>query len=660
MSDVTVIVKQKGAEAATKEIKNIGDAAEKTHGPLSKMGGALGDIGKIAGGIMLSQGLLKLPGLVSGFVSGASDLNESLSKSQAVFGPFAKDFENFASSAATSLGTTKQKALEMGGTIGNLLTAMGLAVGPAEAMSKSILTLATDLGSFNNLGTEEVLEKLRAGLSGEAEPLKALGVAFSAASVEAKAAALGFKQVNGEFTEGQKIQARYALIMEQTKTAQGDFARTSGGLANQMKILKATLSDATTELGTALLPGIVAVANMITGFLPTVIDFGRELAGMAASVGADAWDRMLGAWAVLQPLLEKAAAYTWGALTDLAGVAWEAMRDAWKVIQPLLEKAAAYTWGALTDLASASWDAMSRGLTLAVDQLNKIPAGKIRDEVTDTENWAGAWAKVKDKLNPAVDVLKPLVERILKDLKTQFDDVKEALGPLFAAFGELGESLKPLQPLIEPLGKAIGAVLVAHIAAALAILDSFIFVIGTTLTLVIKGATLVIEGLALTIGALVTATENAAGWIGHWLNVAGGYFEDFKNMAMGPIDFLMGKIRDLIDLIGKIPSPGGILSGIGGAVGGLGRAVSPLSAGGGGGGGGGSILQYIGGGQMGYRPYTPNVIDPVLGEYQAHAPWQFNDPSAPNYWQDKAVTINLVVDGAVLASVVQDQMALGY
>jgi hypothetical protein len=67
--------------------------------------------------------------------------------------------------------------------------------------------------------------------------------------------------------------------MDQTKTAQGDFARTSGGLANQTKILKAELGDAANQIGTAFLPGVVAVAGALISALPAIMQVGGAVGG---------------------------------------------------------------------------------------------------------------------------------------------------------------------------------------------------------------------------------------------------------------------------------------------------------------------------------------------------------------------------------------------
>ena len=346
------------------------------------------------GGKLTMFGTLPIAALGAASVSMASDLEESTNKTTVVFGEQADAILAFADTSAEALGQSKQQALEATGTFGNLFTAMGIGDDAASDMSVGMVTLASDLASFNNIDPTLALEKLRAGLVGETEPLRTLGVNLSAATVEAKALQMGLvestvdmEKVNAatmalslaqtkytevmagstatdaqkraaleglsdaqdrqenatrdvaaaqsrlatvqadteasadavlraqnaltdaqvrladttddvanarlrvdetnrttlptmaqqeaaalavskaeqtlqeamagqtnELTAAQKAQAAYALIMEQTTTAQGDFERTSEGLANQQRILRARLADSGAELGTQLLP----------------------------------------------------------------------------------------------------------------------------------------------------------------------------------------------------------------------------------------------------------------------------------------------------------------------------------------------------------------------------------------------------------------------
>lgn len=186
---------------------------------------------------------------IASAIGAASDLNESISKVNVVFGQSAGAIRAWADDAASSMGLSEQAALESAGTFGNLFTAMGIAQTAASSLSMDVVQLAIDLGSFNNIGTDEALLKLRAGLVGEAEPLRTLGININAAAVENKALEMGLAATKAELDDSAKVMARWALITEQSTNAAGDFDRTSDGLANQQKILAAEIDDLTTKLG---------------------------------------------------------------------------------------------------------------------------------------------------------------------------------------------------------------------------------------------------------------------------------------------------------------------------------------------------------------------------------------------------------------------------
>jgi len=510
---------------ASDKVTKISKVAGAGHGPLGKFGGALGDVAKIAGGFIIAQGLIKLPGLLSSFVGGASSLSESLSKVRIVFGESAAEIEDWAATAAKALGMSKGAALEAAGTFGNFLQAMGATTPEATKMSKSMVQLATDLGSFNNADPTEVLLALRSGLSGEAEPLRKFGVALSEAAVKAKLLELGIKPLGKEFTEQQKIQARYAIIMEQTSMAQGDFARTSGGLANQTKILQASFKDAADQLGTALLPGIVAVAGALIQVLPTVIAVGEALGGKVMSAAQ-------AAWGVVAPLIVTVAGLAWDGLKLIGDITWSALTDAWSVVAPLLAKVAGLAWDGLVKVGEGSWEKMVAAWTVISDRMGSVPWGKIKDGATDTNNWAAAWEAVAKKMQPAVDLLKPLVEKILVSLKTQFDEVKEALGPLLDAF-------KEWEPILKPLAIVIGTVLVVAVAAILVALDLWVKFVTATVIPMIETLTKIVRGIT-------ASFEFVTGKVKAWGPEIGAAFLVVWNVFKANAALIIGIFAELV------------------------------------------------------------------------------------------------------------------
>jgi hypothetical protein len=203
-------------------------------------------------------------------IMAASSMAESVSKVKVVFGESADAVFKFGDNAAKSMGMSNQAAIEAAGTYGNLFQAFGIGQGKANEMSTTLVQLAADLGSFNNTSTEEAINALRSGLSGETEPLKRYGVALNEATLKAKAMAMGFGEIKGAMDPAIKAQVTYALVLEQTKLAQGDYERTAGGTANKMKSLQAEFQNAKVAVGDMLMPAFTAILAVLKAVIPII------------------------------------------------------------------------------------------------------------------------------------------------------------------------------------------------------------------------------------------------------------------------------------------------------------------------------------------------------------------------------------------------------
>lgn len=187
-------------------------------------------------------------------VQKASALAEATSKVDNVFHGSAEQIHEWAKTTTDSFGISQLAAERFAGNFGNLFTAFGVGEQAAADMSSALVELAADLASFNDTGIEEALAAIQSGLAGEMEPMKRFGAILTVERINAQAYADGIAEIGAKLTIAQKAQATYNLIMKDTANAQGDFARTSDGLANQQRILDAKLEDLTTNLGKGLLP----------------------------------------------------------------------------------------------------------------------------------------------------------------------------------------------------------------------------------------------------------------------------------------------------------------------------------------------------------------------------------------------------------------------
>ena len=256
--------KDKGVKEAERELATFS-------GKISK---SLGGITKVAKNVSLAIGGIGLgaAAAVAPAISAAADLAEEISKSQVLFGDAAGAVEDFAGKAAKALGQSKKDALQAAGTFAIFGKSAGLTGEDLVGFSTEFTTLASDLASFFNTSPEEAVTAIGAALRGESEPIRRFGVLLNEATLKQKALELGLiKSTKEALTPQQKVLAAQAAILEQTTDAQGDFARTSGGLANQQRILKAQLSNTVAEIGTKLLPIVTKIATFFNDTLVPAI-----------------------------------------------------------------------------------------------------------------------------------------------------------------------------------------------------------------------------------------------------------------------------------------------------------------------------------------------------------------------------------------------------
>lgn len=233
-----------------------------------------------------------LVGAAAASVKFASDYQESMNKVDVAFGSAAGQVKNFAQTSLTSFGIAEGTALDMAATFGDMATSMGLPQDAAANMSQSLVGLAGDLASFKNIGIDEANTALSGVFTGETESLKRLGIVMTEANLQAFALTKGIKTQIKDMDQASKVNLRYAYIMEATKNAQGDFARTGGGAANQMRIFQESMKQLGQQFGTVILPiftkAITGLNSMIAGFSKlsegtktTIVIF----AGIAAAAG---------------------------------------------------------------------------------------------------------------------------------------------------------------------------------------------------------------------------------------------------------------------------------------------------------------------------------------------------------------------------------------
>lgn len=286
---------RKQMDAARKSLGKLELGSKETREELEKLSKAGTSLQSSFGGLKsLFAGLgtayigKKLIDIGKSSVQMAMDVVESESLFETSMGSMAGAAREWSEQLSESLGLNAYELRQNVGIMYNMTKSMGIAGDTAYDLSTSLVLLAQDMASFYNMDTEEAFVKLRAGITGETEPLKALGILVDENTVSQYAYQNGLAETGEELTQQQKVLARYYAILDQTSTAQGDLARTIESPANQLRIFQAQLEQTRIELGMGLLPVLqevmpymIALAQKLTEIIGAL--FGVEKAANAVS-----------------------------------------------------------------------------------------------------------------------------------------------------------------------------------------------------------------------------------------------------------------------------------------------------------------------------------------------------------------------------------------
>ena len=222
----------------------------------------------------------------------ASDVEESTNKVNVAFGSSAKSVQDFSKTTLDSYGIASGTALEMASLFGDMATSMGLPQAAAAKMSTSLVGLAGDLSSFKNISIDVAQTALAGIFTGETESLKKLGIVMTEAALQEYAYAQGIRTKVADMGQAEKVQLRYNYVLEKTKNAQGDFERTGGGAANQMRIFQEVLKELGASLGAVILPAFTKIITTVNGWLKSFNSLSEGtkttivvVAGLAAAIG---------------------------------------------------------------------------------------------------------------------------------------------------------------------------------------------------------------------------------------------------------------------------------------------------------------------------------------------------------------------------------------
>jgi hypothetical protein len=326
-------------------------------------------------------------------VDAASDAQQSIGATETVFGKFSKSVIKTSNQAAEQFGLSANEYRESANIVGSLLKNQGVAMGDLAGQTKTLMGTASDLAATFGGPTSEAVDALAAAFKGEFDTLERYGISLKQSTVNTEAMRVANVKSTSEFNKlstaqqtAAKRQATTNLIMKQSKSTVGAFARESDTLAHKQQVLSAQFDNVKVAIGNALLPAITDLTQYASDHLiPKLEDLARWLQAHQDEIRA--WgEKALQAATDIGKLAVSVGEQLWPALRRIGELLLSVVRWFNDLPEPVKRLgieagiAAAALWK-LSPAITAVGNAMSTGVT---------KARQLGAEMTYTETRAAA------------------------------------------------------------------------------------------------------------------------------------------------------------------------------------------------------------------------------------------------------------------------------
>lgn len=473
------------AKAYYEELNKVQQQTRKTTNVVQqqteKIKSALGKIGKV---VAVAFSVTALLSFGKSCIELGSDLEEVQNVVDVTFGSMSESINHFARDALEQFGLSETSAKKYTSTLGAMLKSMGFTASAAADMSMELTGLAADMTSFYNLDTDVAFEKIRSGISGETEPLRQLGINLSVANLEAYALSQGMTTAYSAMSQQEQALLRYNYLLSVTADAQGDFARTSDGWANQVRVLTERFNALKAAIGKGLIAVLTPVVRALNNLLAKILTVTDAFSNMIAKITGKS-TRTTTAVKDIGGAADGAADSmgTAGAAADKAGKATDKVGKATDKVGKATEKAGKAASKAKKEIGGLfSFDEI-HSLNKSDDSDTGIlgALGNPKADGTGGSGGGGGAAgsgleeSIVDAANEADGALNPALEKIinrLMELKNLFKDgFKAGLG---------GVTLEPLKKAVEGIKRSLKEIWTdqAVLQAANRYLDSVAYSLG--------------------------------------------------------------------------------------------------------------------------------------------------------------------------------------
>jgi len=389
----------------------VDSMASRVNNSVNGMNGTFDKLGKMLASVFAIASIAR-------FTKSCLELGSNLTEVQNVvdvtFGNMNTKVNEFAKNAMRTVGLSETMAKQYMGNFGAMSKSMGFAVDQAEEMAETLTNLSGDVASFYNISQNEAYTKLKSVFTGETESLKELGVVMTQENLNQYALANGYGKTTEAMNQQEKVALRLAYVTQTLSAANGDFARTSGSWANQVRLLSLQYQSLKASIGQGLIAVLTPVINVINTIMAKLVQMANTFNSVLSAIGFNISGGSGGSG--------EAGTIDFGGATGGIDGATDAMNNLGGATDKVGKKAAK---------AKKQLEAL-----MGIDEINKLKSND--DSDGGSGGGAGGAGGIGSISSPAIDTSP--TENSLTELNNRVKDIlAELLSPLKKAWDNYGD-----------------------------------------------------------------------------------------------------------------------------------------------------------------------------------------------------------------------------
>lgn len=542
-------------DSASRMGSSIAEAAEKYKVHATVALGAIGALGK-------------------GAMDYASEAEQSYGAVESIFGAHADAITAKSKEAAEAVGLSGREYRELSSLTGAMLKNMGMPMDEVTGKTQELVAVASDLSATFGGSTKDAIEAVNALLRGEADPIERYGVSIKKADVNARLAAKGLSDLEGEALKQAEAQELLGMLMEQTADAQGQFARETDTAAHKQQVATAKMNDAREVIGTALLPVMAdlmdvgarvaevigehprlflaiagAVGTLAAGVvaLGTIAPIFTAVSAAAAAAGTSMWGYVAAQAAAIAPI----AAVVAGIAVLTGGLVYffkktETGQEIWQNFTDKIKlgiEAVQVAWGELTAaFQGGDWGYGQLAEWFGEDRAQSVVNGvaAVGEAFRDMRDLAQGVADILfrgdytglpfglEEDSAVVGVLFSIRDAVVATWDALKDMAGDAAGSVLSVLGSLWDVVKAVGGALWDVAQAVAPVLIPVLKVVAGLVGGVLFVAFQALMGAIRLTAGVIGGLAQAfawvvenaIAPFISAIAGVVSWVAEKLPVA--------------------------------------------------------------------------------------------------------------------------------------------